>query len=392
MSNKNHNSSYISLVLLGVVACVGSNSLLLSPILTDVSEGLETTAATTARAIAGYGGATALSALVLAPMIDRFGSRKMLLRGLAALTAGVGLSVAAGDWIMLTLAQALAGLGAGVVLPATYAMATKTAPRGQEARLLGRVLTGWSISMVLGVPAAALIADLLGWRACFVVLGLISLASLAGLLRVPEDAGDQDSETATYLRRLRTHFTWRIGLLLVVCFAYMIAFYGVYPFIGDHVRRSLGASTSFAGFYALSYGLGFGAASLADGLLDRFQPAKLFPVALLAIGVSYAALAQSTGDAELMLGVCLLWGFLNHFGLNILVLLLSSAAGTARGAILGINSAVTYLGVLCGAALFGPLYESAGLETIALLAAGALVVAATLAWGLRVRQTALEQS
>lgn len=392
MSNKNHNSSYISLVLIGVVACVGSNSLLLSPILTDVSEGLETTAATTARAIAGYGGATALSALVLAPMIDRFGSRRMLLRGLAALTTGVGLSAAAGDWITLTLAQALAGLGAGVVLPATYALATKTAPRGQEARLLGRVLTGWSISMVLGVPAAALVADLLGWRACFIVLDLISLASLAALLRVPEDAGDHDSETATYLRRLRTHFTWRIGLLLVVCFAYMIAFYGVYPFIGDHARRSLGASTSFAGLYALSYGLGFGAASLADGLLDRFQPAKLFPVALLAIGVSYAALAQSTRDAGLMLGVCLLWGFLNHFGLNILVLLLSSAAGTARGAILGINSAVTYLGVLCGAALFGPLYESAGLETIALLAAGALVVAATLAWSLRVRQTALEQS
>ena len=392
MSNRNHDSSYISLVLLGIVACVGSNSLLLSPILTDVSESLQTTAATTARAIAGYGGATALSALVLAPMIDRFGSRKMLLRGLTALTAGVGFSAAADDWFMLTLAQALAGLGAGVVLPATYALATKSAPKGQEARLLGRVLTGWSISMVLGVPAAALIADLLGWRACFIALSLISLASLAGLLRVPEDTPDKTNVEGPYLRRLRKHFTWRVALLLIICFAYMIAFYGVYPFIGDHVRRNLGASTSFAGLFALAYGLGFGAASLADGLLDRFQPAKLFPVALLAIGASYAALAPSTGDAGLMLGICLLWGFLNHFGLNILVLLLSSAAGAARGAILGINSAVTYLGVLCGAALFGPLYEGAGLEIIALAAAGALLIAALLASSLWLREASLEQS
>ncbi|CAN0605732.1 unnamed protein product, partial [Ectocarpus sp. 12 AP-2014] len=85
-------------VLLAVVATVGSNSLLLSPILTDVSQGLATTPATAARAIAAYGSATAFSALVLAPLIDRFGSRRMLLFGLFALFLGIALSAAAGDW------------------------------------------------------------------------------------------------------------------------------------------------------------------------------------------------------------------------------------------------------------------------------------------------------
>lgn len=382
MQNKNKNTSYITLTLLGIVATVGSNSLVLSPILTDVSEGLETSAAITARAIAAYGGATALSALLLAPMIDRFGSRKMLMRGLVVLTLGIGLSALASNWVLLALFQGLAGLGAGVVLPATYALATKTAPKGQEARLLGRVLTGWSVSLVLGVPASALIADALGWRACFLVLGLLALTTLAGLARIPEDVPDKTSQAGNSIGLLRSHLTWRIVLMLIICFAYMIAFYGVYPFLGDHLRRTLGVTTSYAGLFALAYGIGFGAASLADGFLDRYDPGRLFPFALLAIGATYAALGEVAEHSLLLLCLCLLWGFLNHFGLNILVLLLSQSAGAARGAILGINSAVTYLGVLCGAALFGPLYEQQGLAGIALLAALALVAGATIAGAL----------
>ncbi len=382
MPNRNKSSSYIALVLLGVVATVGSNSLVLSPILTDVSEGLGTSAATTARAIAAYGGATALSALLLAPMIDRFGSRKMLVRGLIALTLGIGLSALAENWVLLALFQALAGLGAGVVLPATYALVTKTAPKGQEARLLGRVLTGWSVSLVLGVPVSALIADALGWRACFLVLGLLALATLAGLQRVPEDTPNDASEATNYIGSLRSNMTWRIALTLVICFAYMIAFYGVYPFIGDHVRQTLDASTSFAGLFALAYGVGFGAASLADGFLDRYDPKRLFPLALFAIGAIYVAVGQAAAEPLPLLCACLIWGFLNHFGLNILVLLLSRFAGAARGAILGINSAVTYLGVLCGAALFGPLYEQQGLAGIALIAAASLLAATVIAGSL----------
>ncbi|WP_282608133.1 MFS transporter [Pelagibius sp. Alg239-R121] len=380
MPNVNKSSSYTTVVLLGVVATVGSNSLVLSPILTDVSQGLETSPAITARAIAAYGGATALSAVLLAPLIDRFGSRKMLLRGLLALFVGIALSSFAHNWIMLALAQALAGLGAGVVLPSTYALATKTAPKGQEARVLGRVLTGWSLSLVLGVPVSAVIADALGWRACFATLGLLALATLLGLRLIPNDQPNDLGARLSFIRSLRDAVTGDIALLLMICFAYMIAFYGVYPFIGDHVRSRLGASTSFAGLFSLAYGIGFGAASLADGILDRYDAKRLFPFALLGIGLTYAAIVPAGADLSLLLGICLLWGFLNHFGLNILVLLLSAAAGEARGAVLGINSAVTYLGALSGAALFGLIYEQQGLARIALLAAGFLLAAAVTGW------------
>ena len=51
--------------------------------------------------------------------------------------------------------------------------------------MLGRVLTGWSVSLVVGVPASALIADLAGWRASFLALAALAAASLTGTVRLP---------------------------------------------------------------------------------------------------------------------------------------------------------------------------------------------------------------
>src|SRR3712207_3153860 len=72
----------IWLLTLGV-AVVGSNSLALSPILNDVAADLAATPVEVARANAAYGGAAALSALCLGPMVDRFGPQPVLVRGLA---------------------------------------------------------------------------------------------------------------------------------------------------------------------------------------------------------------------------------------------------------------------------------------------------------------------
>jgi predicted MFS family arabinose efflux permease len=170
----------VLLLMLGV-AVVGSNSLALSPILNDVAADLAATPVEVARASAAYGGATALSALGLGPLVDRLGARLVLVRGLAVLAAAMLASAAAPHWAALAGAQALAGAAAGVVLPATYALATAVAPEGRGAEVLGRVLTGWSVSLVAGVPLSALLASVASWRASYLALA-VPLAVAAWLL------------------------------------------------------------------------------------------------------------------------------------------------------------------------------------------------------------------
>ena len=70
----------------------------------------------------------------------------------------VGTALAPALWV-LWLAQAVAGGGSGVALPATYGLAAEIAPKGRESTFLGRVLMGWTLSLVFGASAAALIAE-----------------------------------------------------------------------------------------------------------------------------------------------------------------------------------------------------------------------------------------
>src|SRR3954469_16898465 len=129
----------IFLLTLGI-AVTGSNSLVLSPILADVAMGLGTTPVVVSRALAAYGGATALSAFLLAPRIDRVGPRQALSAGMAALSVATLVSAASTHWLVLVLAQIVAGIGAGIVLPSIYALATTIAPKGNTVHFTVRIV------------------------------------------------------------------------------------------------------------------------------------------------------------------------------------------------------------------------------------------------------------
>lgn len=61
------------------------------------------------------------------------------------------------------------------------------------------------------------------------------------------------------------------------------------------------------------------------------------------------------------------------------MLRLTEEVPDGRGAVLALNSAVSYLGALLGAGTFGPAYDALGFEAIALAAAACLAAAALIA-------------
>ena len=79
-------------------------------------------------------------------------------------------------------------MAAGVILPAAYGSASLIAQPGQEARTLGRVIAGWSVSLVAGVPLSALISDAIGWRATYGVLALCAAVALLACAACPNAA------------------------------------------------------------------------------------------------------------------------------------------------------------------------------------------------------------
>lgn len=345
------------LILMSAIGIIGSNSLLLSPLVLAVGADLAASPSGVMQAASSYGLGVAAAALTLAPLGDRIGAGRLLRVALLALCAGLAASAAAPNLWGLILAQGFCGLAGGAALPSIYSLAALIAPKGREARTVGLVLTGWTLSMVLGVSLSAWVADMAGWRLVYLALatlaGVLWLSS-AGLARIKT----APSQPSSLLTALRVRGIKR-GLLAAAFL--MLGFYASYFFTGAHITLSLGRSTAEAGLLPLFYGIGFGLAVLFDPLLDRLGLARATPPIFVLIALTYLGMGAVAGSYVWLLGMSLVWGIFQHLGLNLLVARLTALDPGQRGAIMGLYSTVTYLCVFAAPFSGSLLFTSWGL-------------------------------
>jgi predicted MFS family arabinose efflux permease len=238
---------------------------------------------------------------------------------------------------------------------------------------------GWTLSMVAGVSLSAVIADWQHWRAVYGAVFLLAGGALA-MLFVSGHADTRSDEPAP--SPLEALSIPGVAPLLIACGAFMTAFYGVYGYLGDHLHEGLGLPLSANGMVTLAYGLGFGAAALLDGFEHRL-PARLgLPLAFLAVLLVYVLLALGGEIHGAVLTLAFFWGLTNHFGLNLLIVRLTALRPARRGAIMGLNSAVTYIAAFAGSLGFGPLYTTLGFAAISGIAAGLMAVSVVAALSL----------
>ncbi|MER9023639.1 MFS transporter [Mesorhizobium sp. M0815] len=366
----------LAYLLTGCIAVIGSNSLVLGPIAPAVAASFGTSVPAVMIASAAFGLGTSASALFLARYIDRLGARRMLQGALLLLAIALVASAAAPTVTALVAAQLLAGMAAGVAMPAIYASSAAIAPPGRESGTIGVVLTGWTLSMVAGVSLSAVLADLVHWRAVFAAVAVLATLALASLTLTSLSDVRKSGPAPTPLGALGVP---GIVPLLVACAAFMTAFYGVYGYLGDHLHNGLGRPVSANGLAALAYGAGFGTAALLDRVIDRLGARRVMPFAYLLVALVYVAIAAASGSFGLTIAMIAVWGLANHFGLNVLVMRLSALDPARRGTIMGLNSAVTYLAVFVGTTAFGSLYSTFGFAASAVVAALLMLIAAAAA-------------
>ncbi|NIF31855.1 MFS transporter [Enterobacter sp. Cy-643] len=359
-------------VLTGCVGVIGANSMVLGPIAPAVASSIGTGVPTVMMAAAAFGLGTAASALFLARLIDLVGSARMLKFTMMLLGAALLLCAASPSVTVFIAAQLIAGLASGIALPAIYASAAAIAEPGRESRTIGKVLTGWTLSMIAGVSFSVVLTELFSWRAVYVSVSCLAALALIALVRLNMQDRPAAGIAPSPLSALGLP---GIKSLLVVCGAFMTAFYGIYAYLGDHLHQDLGLPVTANGGVAIAYGAGFGCAALLSGIVDRFGPKRLMPPVLLVAAFVYLGLAMLGGS---LVGViCLLFvlGLVNHLGVNLLIQRLTAIDPAKRGTLMGLNSAVTYLAVFAGSSSYGPLYTENGFTTISLVSLGLMVIA-----------------
>ncbi|EAQ03434.1 multidrug-efflux transporter-like protein [Pseudooceanicola batsensis HTCC2597] len=361
-------------LLTAAIAVVGANSMVLAPITGAVAADLGGDPADIVQAAAAYGVTTAISAILLAPRADVIGAHRALYHAVLIVLASMIASVVAPTKWALTLAQGVGGIGAGMAIPAIYALAPQLGPKGQEKRSMGLVLSGWTLALVAGVAGSGFLAEFAGWRAVYAVLAVAIIGVFIAMHRIDLTVDLSSARPTSPLTALRVPGIWR-GLFAAG--ALMLGFYGTYAFIGAHVHDALGRGPDWAGVVTLFYGTGFGLAALIDKYVDRLPQSQAGALSFAGLTAVYLAQLAFGGIFVALTLIALCWGIVQHLGLNFVVSRLASLDVSQRGAVLGLNSAVTYLAVTGGALAFRPAYEYGGLALCNLLSA--LCVAAAVA-------------
>lgn len=217
-----------------------------------------------------YTAAACVAGVAGAFFLDRFDRRKALAFALAGLALGtIAGALATGMW-SLVLARVIAGAFGGPATAISLAIISDAIPPERRGRAMGAVMGAFSVASVLGVPAGLELASWGGWRAPFVVVGLLGavITALAIRLLPPQRAHLGRAEVPTpfreVLRRPIVLFSLTATTVAVIANFSMIPNLSAYfQFNRGYPREELGL------LYLVGGIVSFGTLRLAGWLTDR---------------------------------------------------------------------------------------------------------------------------
>ena len=325
-----------------------------------------------------------LLAAIAAPstiaLAGRFDRRHVLWLMLGLLVISNVLVAAAVNYPMLLAGRMLLGIGVGGFWTVGVSLGPRLRGEGEGPRATAVIFSGVSLGTVAGVPAGALLGNLMGWRSAFVASALIAalvvLALVILLPRIPPQPGSGLKAIPLVLSRRAS----RVGLLatLLIFLGQFAAYTYIAPFLNQisHIEA--------AGLSAVL--LGYGVAGFFGNMFGGWAAARDRHLALLGtvalLGGAILLLIGLGANVWAASGAVVAWGF--AFGMLPIALqvFLFSSAPDHMESIAALFVSIAQIAIGAGALVGGVFADGFGipaalwLGAAAALATGALLVAA----------------
>lgn len=369
------------LLALGTFA-VGTDSFVVSGILSQVAHDLSISLDTAGNVVSAYSLAYGISAPFLAALTGRVRKDRVVLTALAMFASANALCAIAPTYATLVAARIMTGLAAGLYTPTAYALGASLASADRKASALAAVALGITNSFVVGVPLGILVGHQFGWHGSFWLICALSLLAFAAIgWRPPRGLKPASSQLDLAARFAPlVHGATLLALLPTLLFtAGTISTYTyLAALLGSH-RYSANAIVLFYFIFGLG---GLVGAQVGGRVIDLFGPVKLLTL-FLAVGVADTALLQASIALPVMLAVT---SFMLHFTPWLLIIgqqrRLIKLSPDHTDVVLALNNSCIYIGIADGAYVGGSIiahgfglyhipYASCALFFAALLAFGA---------------------
>jgi len=370
--------------LTGVTFLVTSSGVALSPFLLDMARDFGTSLGTVAHLVATMSLTWGAVSVVAGRTSDRVGRRPVLAAGVLVLGAtrlALGLTrsyPAAMAW------SALSGFGGGSYMGTVFAAVSDRVPPAQRGRAVGWVITGQSLSLLLGIPLVTLLGSIGGWRVAIAShSAVVLLSALAVWWVVPARAASASGGGAGV--RFRGFVSRRVVALMLAATMERGCFAATAVYLAAFLLTTYGVDMQvLAGMLGLVAAGNLVGNVIGGWLADRLPARPLtFAVASALTGVLILPLMLWRSGPAVSVALGFLYSLVNGTGRPALMAALADVPPEVRGGILGLNITVSSVGWLGAISLGGWLIDGhgfGGLGVLLALAAWAGAGFAVAAW------------
>jgi len=258
-----------AVIALGVGGfAIGTGEFVIMGLLPEVARDIGVTIPQAGHVISSYALGVVIGAPVLAVMAAGWHRRLLLITLMVIFALGNFATALAPGYLSLMLLRFVTGLPHGTYFGVAALVAASLAPSGQRARAVGLVMLGLTGATLAGVPIAAWLGQVFGWRAAFVFVGVVALIAVVLLRRdVPDLAPASGASPMRELDALKRKQVWLTLGIAAIGFGGM---FSVFSYIKPTLLEVTGLPLSGVPLVLALFGLGMVIGNLVGSrLADR---------------------------------------------------------------------------------------------------------------------------
>jgi predicted MFS family arabinose efflux permease len=340
--------------LIGFATALSTRSV--DPIIPPIAQALQTDPGRVALLTTAFTLPFVIAQPLMGPVADAIGKLRLMLACLSVIIATSFASAFAVSFEMLVLARIVCGAATGGIYPVGMAIISDAVPLAERQVGIARWLTIVIAGNLLGSAFAGGLADLFGWRAVFLGVGLCAVAALVNarvnLWHVPQAPPVRLQLASIPGRYLALFANPRAKFCFLAVFLEGVAIFGLFSFVALLLVAAGEPRASIAGLVIGGFSVGGIAYTLAvTPLTRRWQPRELMLGGGALCAASFVGVAlDPVWQIQLVLYVTMGIGFYTLHGC--IQVEASELSTTARGTALSMHSLMFFLGHAAGPVLY----------------------------------------
>lgn len=353
---------------------IGTIEYIITGIIQMVADDLQVTTSAAGLLVTSLALSAAIGAPIVIALTINIDRRKILSWMLIIFTLSNIITSVSHSFEMVLMTRVLQGISGGTAIVVAMAVATRLVEREKRGTAIGIILMGLSSSLVLGVPIGTFLSSMIGWKALFAAIGLITLISLIVVYRRIPSMKEQ--EPVTLGMQLSILKDKRILLAVAVTLFYVGGYSTLFTYLTPFLQESANLSiTEISGILLLAGICSFLGSSLGGVAADKKGPTfTIFSGIILQI-IMLMLLAFVTGNLVVMVAVIMIWMIATWSTSPAQQLYLVTLVPKSPDIALSVNTSFIQFGFALGSGLGGLVLSRTSILHLSWISAGTVLLA-----------------